>query len=196
MNPDSVNNEFYNSHAAAFDKIPFGDVLTTLISKYVTKPRSQILEIGSGPGALALWMTQQGHAVTCIEPAEKPAKLARKKGLTVYTVKFQDYRTDQQFDYIFAISSLIHISRLEMPAQIKKISELLEENGHAIVSFMEGATDSFEDPTHTGNMRFFSKFSEVELKELLSPYFSIVEFRKIEGKRIHQSFFLLVLKPK
>ena len=196
MNLDSINNEFYNSYAACFDKIPFEEILTKLVLKYVTKPKSQILEIGSGAGALAFWMSSQGHDVTCIEPAEKPAKIAHEKKLRVNIVKFQDFQIYQKFDYVFAISSLIHIPRSEMPSQLMKISESLEKDGLAFVSFIEGKGEGYEDPTNKGKMRYFSKLSESELRENLELHFSIIEIHKIEVKKMNQSFLLCVLKSK
>lgn len=134
MNLDYINKEFYNAYADCFDKIPFEDVLTKLVLKYVTKSSSQIIEIGSGTGALALWMMSLGHNVTCIEPAEKPAEIARGKGLRVNTIKFQDFQVNQKFDYILAISSLIHIPLAEIPLQIRKISQMLEKEGLAFLA--------------------------------------------------------------
>src|ERR1700733_11900699 len=186
MDLDYVNQEFYNAYADCFDKIPFEEILTKLVLKYVTKSNCQILEIGSGAGALALWMTSLGHYVTCIEPAEKPADIARKKGLKVHTIKFQDFQVEQKFDYVLAISSLIHIPRVEMPLQMRKISELLEKEGLAFVSFIEGVGEGYEDPTNKGKMRYFSKFSETELKETLGLYFSIIEVHKIEVRKMNQ----------
>jgi 2-polyprenyl-3-methyl-5-hydroxy-6-metoxy-1,4-benzoquinol methylase len=196
MNLDYINKEFYNSYADCFDKIPFEEVLTKLILRYLTKSNSQILEIGSGAGALALWMTSLGHNVTCIEPAEKPAEIAREKGLKVHPVKFQDFQINQKFNYVFAISSLIHIPRVEIPLEIRKISKLLEKEGLAFVTFIEGTDEGYEDPTNRGKMRYFSKFSETELKEILEPYFSIIEVHKIEVRKMNQLFLLFILKPK
>lgn len=196
MNLDHINREFYNAHADSFDKIPFEDVLTKLALRYVTKPNSQILEIGSGAGALALWLTNLGHNVTCIEPAEKPAEIARAKGLKVHRIKFQDFQTDQKFDYVFALSSLIHIPRGEVPLQLKRIAELLTHDGLAFVSFIEGSGEGYEDPTNKGKLRYFSKFSETEVKEILARYFSILEVHKIEVRRMNQLFWLFALKPK
>lgn len=196
MDLDSINKEFYNAYVDCFDRIPFEDILIKLILKYVSKPKSQILEIGSGAGALALWMTNLGHSVTCIEPAEKPAEIALKKGLRVSVTKFQDFHPDQKFDFIFAISSLIHIPRFEMPLQIKKISESIKKEGFAFISFIEGDGEGYEDPTGKGKIRYFSKFSKTELKKILSLYFSIIESHKIEVRKMNQSFLLFVLKAK
>lgn len=111
------------------------------------------------------------------------------------TTIFQNYESDQKFDIIMAISSLIHISRSEMPAQIKRMFDFLEPKGLAFVSFLEGKGEGYEDPTSKGKNRFFSRFSQIELKEMLQPYFSIVEIKAIESSKMKNSFLLMVLKP-
>lgn len=103
---------------------------------------------------------------------------------------------EQKFDYVLAISSLIHIPRVEMPLQMRKISKLLEKEGLAFVSFIEGVGEGYEDPTNKGKMRYFSKFSETELKETLGLYFSIIEVHKIEVRKMNQLFLIFVLKQK
>lgn len=193
MNIDRMNSEFYNEYSEFFDKIPFEDSLIPLILKYLPSP-GNILEIGAGAGALAAWMIKQGYEVICLEPAEKPAEKARLKGLSVITKRFQDYSTNLTFDGIIAISSLIHIPRSEMPLQIEKLSQLIKRGGTVIVSFIEGDSEGYEDPTGKGKMRFFSKFTQDELDSLLTPYFSIVESQKIEVKKMNQSFYLMVLR--
>lgn len=195
MDLDYINQEFYNANADCFDQIPFEEILTKLVLKHVTKSNCQILEIGSGAGALALWMTDLGHNVTCVEPAEKPAEIARKKGLKVHKTRFQDFSVKQKFDCVFAISSLIHVPRVEISLQMRKISELLEKEGWAFVTFIEGEGEGYEDPTNKGKMRYFSKFSETELKEILMVFFSVIEIHKIEVRKMNQSFYLFVLKP-
>lgn len=65
MNRDLINNEFYNAYADNFDKIPFDETLKPLVLKYLPEAGCDILEIGSGAGALALWLTTLGHQVTC-----------------------------------------------------------------------------------------------------------------------------------
>lgn len=183
MNIDLLNNEFYNAYADSFDKIPFEDVLIPLILKYLPVVSYDVLEIGSGAGALALWLSKHGHNVTCIEPAEKPAKKAIEKGLNVCLMRFQDFSACQKFDSVIAISSLIHIPRSEMTLQVQKISQLIKFGGMAFISFIEGDCEGYEDPTRKGKNRFFSKFTQNELNILLSPYFSIIEIHKIEVKK-------------
>lgn len=192
---DLTNNEFYNSYAEKFDTIPFKDILPNLILEQIPAKHCSILEIGSGPGALALWLSELGHAVICLEPAEKPAKKALEKGLNVHITRLQDFQTEQKFDLILAISSLIHIPKLELPHEIKKISKFLKSDGVFFASFLEGDEEGLEDPTQTGKNRYFAKFTPQQLNVLLDPYFSIVGMHKIESKKMGHTFLLVSLKP-
>lgn len=106
---DQINRDFYNSSGNTFNAIPFGEILPSLLLKYGTG--KEYLEIGSGPGALALWLKQQGYEVTCIEPAENLASVAAKNGLNVYPLTLQEFNTTHRYDCIVAISSLIHIPK-------------------------------------------------------------------------------------
>lgn len=196
MYADEINKEFYNANVDNFDKIPFENILIPLLLKYLSKSSCDLLEIGSGPGALAVWISKFGHSVTCIEPAEKPAEKARKRGLNVYLLRFQDFSAIKQFDCIIAISSLIHIPRLDIHSQIEKMSRLLKQEGIAFVSFLEGDGEEYGDPTKNGMTRFFSRFTQKELNQLLSPYFSIIEVHRVEVKTMSRVFFLMVLKKK
>ena len=55
-----------------------------------------MLEIGSGAGALASWLVNQGYQVTCVEPAERLAKKAKEKGLMVYTTTIENFEANHQ----------------------------------------------------------------------------------------------------
>lgn len=189
-NIDQINCDFYNSSGDSFNAIPFGEVLTELILKYGIG--REYLEIGSGPGALAVWLKNQGLEVTCLEPAEKLAAAAAKKGLQVHPITIQEFTTSQQYDCIIAISSLIHVPKIELPIQVEKIAKFLKPQGRFFVSFIEGNNEGLEDPTNAGKERYFSKLSEFELDQLLSPYFYELARHKIYNKVMDRTFFLRV----
>lgn len=191
-----TNKEFYNTYPDAFDKIPFAEHLPALFLKYAEKlPGKKVLEVGAGGGAFAFWMMQKGFSITCLEPAEAQAEKIREKSprLEVYVKTLQEFKTQEKFNGIVAISSLIHIPKNELCAQIKKMSAFLKPRGLLFVSFIEGEGEEYEDPTQTGKLRYFAKYSLAALRELFLPYFSIVEEQKIVVKKMNQSFFLLVL---
>lgn len=155
-----------------------------------------VLEIGSETGALASWLSGQGYQVSCIEPAEKLAEQAQRKGLKVYPAAIQDFKTDHQYDNVVAISSLIHLPKVELSQQIQKISRLLKPHGIFFVSLLEGEDEGFEDPTHIGRMRYFSKWKEKELDSLLSQHFDLLEGQKVNCRKLDQTLFLNVYAAK
>lgn len=187
---DVINRDFYDSSGNFFNAIPFAPILPELLLKYGTGYK--ILEIGSGPGGLAVWLKDKGYEVTCLEPAKKLAEIAAKKGLAVYPLTIQEFTADLQYDCIVAISSLIHIPKEELPGQIKKIANLLKPQGIFFVSFIEGDDEGFEDPTKLGKLRYFAKWTESDLNHLLSPYFDILENHKIYNENMDRTFLLNV----
>lgn len=187
---DTINRDFYDSSGETFNAVPFDTLLPGLLEKY--GKGDQILEIGAGPGALALWLRDKGYEVTCLEPSTILAEIARKKGLQVHPLTIQDFKTDLQYDCIVAISSLIHVPRKELPAQIDKIAHFLKPRGIFFVSFIEGEGEGFEDPTQAGKLRFFSKWNESDLDNLMAPYFDKLEIHNIYNKKMDRTFLLAV----
>ena len=55
---------------------------------------------------------------------------------------------------------------------MQKISQLLKPRGIFFVSFIEGEDEGFEDPTKTGKLRYFARWSDNELNDLFLPYFN------------------------
>jgi 2-polyprenyl-3-methyl-5-hydroxy-6-metoxy-1,4-benzoquinol methylase len=187
---DQINRDFYDDSGSYFSAIPFDPLLPELFLKY--GKGKKILEIGSGPGGLALWLTNHGYEVTCIEPSKKLAALAAEKGLNVHPITIQEFKPSLQYDCIVAISSLIHVPKKDLPAQIKKIASALIPQGLFFVSFIEGDEEGFEDPTKIGKPRFFAKWSESDLDHLTKPYFDLLETHKIFNKKMGLMFFLNV----
>lgn len=190
QNIDEINRDFYDNSGNSFNAIPFDPILPGLLLKYGRGHK--ILEIGSGPGGLGVWLRNKGYEVTCLEPARKLAEMAAEKGLNVYPLTIQEFSTDLQYDCIVAISSLIHVPKEELPAQIKKIANFLKPQGIFFVSFIEGDDEGFEDPTKLGKLRYFAKWSESDLDRLLSPYFDTLEAHKIFNEKMGRTFFLRV----
>lgn len=185
---EKFNNRFYNESGQSFDKIPFEDTLPELLLKH--QIRGEVLEIGSGAGALAAWLVEQGCKVTCIEPAQELARKVLERGIKVYSKTIQEFYPEQQYDHVVAISSLIHVPKEALPDQIQKISRLLKPDGKLFVSFIEGEEEGFEDPTQTVKMRYFAKWTSNELDTLFSSQFVLLEDHKIYNKKMDRTFIL------
>lgn len=194
MDIDTINKDFYNSSADSFDKIPFESLLPQMILKY--HQGKTVLDIGSGPGTLAAWMASKGNEVVCIEPAAKPAAKAKEKGLTVHCTTIQEFQTDQHYDTILAISSLIHVPKEQLPSQIQKIASLLNSGGIFFVSLLIGRSEGLEDPTNLGKMRYFAQWLSHEIDPMFSPFFTLLEEHQVHQKKMDRSFTLRAYKLK
>lgn len=188
MDIDKINTNFYNTYASDFDHIPFKKVLPTLLDKYLTG--DQILEVGIGTGKLASWLQNKGFEVTCIEPAKKLADIARNNGLQVHLSTLQNFDADTSYDSVIAISSLIHIPKGEIPAQLEKIAKFLKPQKVFFMSVLLGKTSGLEDPTNLGQVRYFSKWEENEIRLLLSKYFVELESHQIHSRSMDRTFLL------
>ena len=189
---DAINAEFYHHSGDKFETFPhpFEILLPQLLEKYLKG--HTILDIGSGPGALAVWLRDKGYEVICVEPSKRLAKRASQKGFKVYPLTFQKFETEEKFDCVVAISSLIHIPKRDLPTQLSKISKLLNPQGLFYVSFLEGEDEGFADPSKEGKVRFFAKWTETVLNSLTKSDFHLLESHKIALPKLELMFILNV----
>lgn len=194
---DQTNQQFYDQHVSAFDRLPFPDYVPALMQTYLPKmPGKRLLEIGSATGALAKWIESLGFSVLCLEPAPKMAEKGRSQGLTVIQATIQNYQPQELFDGVVAFSSLIHVPKTEFPAQLKKIAACLQPNGLFFISLLLGAHEGLEDPTDSGHHRYFAHYTPSELEALLHHDFRILEEKIVDIAKMKKQFILMVLKPK
>lgn len=191
------NKAYYNARVAHYERMPFAEILPPLIEKYKPQmPGFHALDIGSGPGALAQWLSQKGFSVLCLDPSEEMIKRCQEKGLRTFLGTIQEFTTNEKFDCICAISSLIHIKKDEIKEQLRKIAFLLNPQGLVFLSVLKGEGDSWADPEQVGIERFFSIFSPEEIAALFEPEFEIVEVHERETRSTTMVFLIYVLRKR
>lgn len=83
------------------------DFVDQLISVFPPDTK-KILDVGSGTGAIAQYLTRHGYEMACVCPSETMNSLARAKlpaGTPVHTTTFEAFESDEVFDLcIFAES--------------------------------------------------------------------------------------------
>lgn len=99
-------------------------------------PGSRVLEIGCGSGNFSEKFARTGATVIALELSEDLAALARARGLptdqvTIVTGRFEDYRENQLFDAVVAVSVLHH---LEVDTALRRAYELLKQGGSVVFS--------------------------------------------------------------
>ncbi len=167
------------------------ELLVSLVRDGMVSP-CRAVDLGCGLGNYAIWMAQQGFAMTGIDISptaiEKASETSVQKGLHIdflaadLTIPFKyPYR----FLFAYDWEVLHHIYPEHREQYVKNVHDLLEPGGNYLsVCFSE------EDPfcgtgryrtTHIGTHLYFS--SEQEMRDLYEKYFTILELdtRQIPG---------------
>ena len=123
-----------------------------IIKKLNIKPNQKVLDIGSGWGWLAIEIAREAKCeVTGITLSKNQLEYSKKKieemNLTNQVqFKFQDYRDlNQKFDRIVSVGMFEHVGRKFYSAYFNKVSELLKDNGVALIHTI-GSVNSPRDP--------------------------------------------------
>ena len=123
-----------------------------IIKKLNIKSNQKVLDIGSGWGWLAIEIAREAKCeVTGITLSKNQLEYSKKKieelNLTNQVqFKFKDYRDlSQKFDRIVSVGMFEHVGRKFYSAYFNKVSELLKDNGVALIHTI-GSVNSPRDP--------------------------------------------------
>lgn len=111
-----------------------------IAAKLLLKPGQKVLDIGSGWGGLALYLNEiAGVDVTGLTLSEEQHRASQARALRAQRhadVRFlmQDYRlTEGRFDRIVSVGMFEHVGVNHYDTYFRRISELLTEDGVALV---------------------------------------------------------------
>lgn len=158
-----------------------------------------LLEIGSGPGRDGEFFQKQGLRVTCIDLSPEMIRLCHQKGLTAYVMDMADLTFPaSSFDAVYALNSLLHLTKAELPTVLEKIDSILVPTGLFFMGVYGG--DEFEgikEDDQNDPKRFFSYFTDDNLQKVVSEVFDILSFRHIPVQRVDNWHFQsLILRKK
>ena len=162
-----MTNNYYNKNAKKFFNNTVNVDMTPNYKDFLNKVKKQghILDAGCGSGRDTYMFKKYGYKVTAIDASSEMCKLASnylKEKVTC--LKFQDIDYINEFDGIWASSSLLHVNSKELPIVLNKLKTALKENGILYASFKYG---NFEG---TRNERYFTDLNEESAKELFSDF--------------------------
>lgn len=106
--------------------------------------KGRVLEIGAGCGAISRFLGECGAELLSLEGSPRRASIAasRTRGLSNVTVlaeRFDDFKTDEQFDAVTLIGVLEYASMFSSDtdpafAMLKRIREMLKPDGHLFIA--------------------------------------------------------------
>jgi len=164
----------YNKIAGIYSNKYFDDLSDTFyINKFLSilPPKSEILEVGSGPGQFVKYIAEKGFKATGIDLSEKMIEIARKK-VPEAKFKVMDMRDmkfkDASFDGLMAPYSLIHIPSDEIHQTLRGFSRVLKPNGKLLVIAQNGEADKvIGEPLKEGEITFVNFFTKERLSKFL-----------------------------
>lgn len=161
--------------------------------------KKTLLEIGAGTGRDSRYFQDQGLDVVCIDLSPAMINLCRQKGLSAYVMDMgsMDF-PENSFEAVYALNSLLHLTKEEFPEILTRINSLLSPGGLFYMGVYGGYDHEGiweEDPYIP--KRFFSFFSDETLEQEVSRVFSLLTFQRVffaPDDPIH--FQSLILKKK
>ena len=124
---------------------------------------SRILDAGCGSGRDALAFKQLGFDVTAFDGSAEMVRMASAHtGLEVLQLNFDEVAWREAFEGIWANASLLHISRDNLVAVMRKLRDALVIGGVWELSFKPGSGEgiAFE--------RWFTNLSEADVPALIA----------------------------
>ena len=99
------------------------------------KTKGKLLDIGFGSGRDMLYFKSLGYDVFGIDIEPKFCTEAKKLALNVKCIDIKDYNIINEYDYIWASASLLHINKESLNDIFIKCSNILKNNGIMYCSY-------------------------------------------------------------
>ena len=156
--------EYYNKNAGSFTEgtqdVDFAMMQDSFL-EYIPKG-GHILDFGCGSGRDARYFKDKGFRVDAVDGSEEMVRVAAAhSGLPVRRMLFQDLDAAEEYDGIWACSSILHLDRAELAEVMQKIRAALRPGGILYTSFKYG------DFSGERNGRFFTDMTEDSFDRLL-----------------------------
>ncbi len=165
---------YYNTNTSSFVESTQSVQMTEAWNRFTSKlaPSSLILDFGCGSGRDTKYFLEQGYQIEAMDGSEELCKAASEyTGITVQHQLFQDWKSEEKYNGIWACSSILHLNKTELKQVIGNIRDALLPSGIFYTSFKYG---NFEGER---NGRYFTDLTEASFAELINEVsgFEIIE---------------------
>jgi len=180
------NPEFYSNYfKRLFDlyrRKEFGDFID------LVPQRGRVLDVGCGSGDHSLYFKEKGLEVVGIDLSRKMVEISRGKGVDARVMDMENLEFESEsFDGVWAVASLLHVPKRNIPGVVENISKILKPEGILYVGVKRGEGERFVPDKCEGNgQRFFSYWSEDEMLNFFENYL-VLNFR---ARRVKNTTFL------
>ncbi|XCP84959.1 methyltransferase domain-containing protein [Roseburia hominis] len=148
--------EYYNQNADQFVRRTFSVNLVENQERFLSKLKegSYILDFGCGSGRDTKYFLSKGYKVDATDGSEELCKIASENtGAAVKQMLFSELDAHDQYDGIWACSSILHLPKEELRFILQKMVVALKENGIIYASF------KYSEFEGERNGRYFTDFT-------------------------------------
>lgn len=146
MCPDSTS--FYDGNPEGYSAKTFTADVSDLRDRFTAllPPEASILDLGCGSGRDSLAFHDMGYRVTSVDGSEGMCRVARENtGLEVRRLLFSDLDYIDEFDGVWACSTLLHVPSDELPHILSLTHRSLHRDGLFYMSFKDGGFEGERD---------------------------------------------------
>lgn len=128
--------------------------------------KAHILDVGCGPGRDTQYFLDRGYQVTAMDASEELVKMGRAyTGHPILHMTFEEMAFREAFDGIWAMASLLHLSRPELLQVLEKnLIPALKPQGIFFLCFLHGEGERLS------NGRYFMDYTRDGLSSLLTQF--------------------------
>lgn len=156
--------KYYDQNAESFAAgtvgVPFTDIQDRFLA--LLAPGGKILDFGCGSGRDTKYFHEKGFAVDAVDGSEEMCRYAREyTGMPVRKMLFAELSVAEEYDGIWACSSILHLPPDELTDVFKKMIRALKTDGILYTSFKYG------DRAGMRNGRYFTDFTEESFEKYI-----------------------------
>ncbi|MCM1991517.1 class I SAM-dependent methyltransferase [Oceanirhabdus seepicola] len=156
--------------------------------------KSTLLDIGAGNGRDSKFFMDNNIDAMAVDLSDEMIRLCQEKGIQSHQLDFYNlYQIGKKFDAVWSMNSLLHVEKANLNIVLEEIRNVLNPLGLFFMG-VYGGEDSegiWEDDIYNPH-RFFSFYTDENIKKVVSSYFEVISFERIEtgGKYHFQSMIL------
>lgn len=155
---------YYNQNAAQFSNSTQSLDFSSVQDKFLSflQPQAHILDFGCGPGRDTKYFLDHGFRTDAIDGSEEFCRIASEyTGIPVKQMLFQELNASEEYDGIWACSSILHSTYDELKEILEKLARALKQEGILYASFKYGDFEGMK------NGRYFIDMTEDKLQRIL-----------------------------
>lgn len=168
----------------------------TVLDTFANMVQGRVLDVGSGPGRDGLLLKEKGLHVTCLDASRAMVDLSRSRGLDSVQGDFLKLPfPERTFGGVWSYTTLLHVPKKDMQTALSEVARVLLPGGVFGLGMIEGDTEGYRENPGVTLPRWFSYYTEEELRNLLAESgFGVAYFDRFRPKTKNYLHFISTKK--